>query len=940
MKKLFIAFLMVFVSFSVSAADLPQVKYSSPSDKMPLNPAVRTGKFSNGLSYYILKNSKPEKRAYFQIVVRAGAIDEDKDQYGLAHFIEHMCFNGTKHFPKNDLVKYLESTGMKFGADLNANTTYDRTYYQLQVSTETSKTIEDGMQILQDWLHNVSFDPEEIEKERNVIMEEWRMGQGAGERIQKQQLPKMLYGSEYANRDVIGDTAIIKHAKRDVFLRFYNDWYRPNLSTVICVGDFDPAQVEQLIKKYFEGIKNPDKPREKKFYPIPGHDKPQISIAKDKEMPMTSVQVLFKKKARPEGTFANYRSGLVDNLVSTMLTLRYQELSRKAKPPFLYAAGGYENNFQIGYDLGAFALVSAPQSNDFTAGYKTMLGEAFRAVQTGFTQTELDRAKSTILKGYEKSYKEQDKQESEGLADELMRGFMYDEACPGIAYEYAFAKQEVPNITLDEVNQNIKSMVDGKNLFIGVAMPEKDGTTYPTEDELLKGYNDAATTTYEAYVDKTPTEPLLNKKPQAGRISGVKDIPEAGAKEYTLSNGVKVIVKKTNFKNDELQFSAFAKGGTSLSDDNSFRTAELSTDIVEANGINNIKMDDLTKILQDKQCSVSPFIGQYSQGMSGSTNLDDMETFFQLIYSYFTGARSDDESFTSFVAKQRESMINADKDPDAVFGDTLSAVLGSYNKRAMPMDVKDLDKIDQQKAIAFYNDRFSDAGNFTFVFVGNYDDAKFEKYIKTYIASLPSKSQHETWKDLGISKPTGKYTKIVKKGTADKATVMQILYDGYKYTSDNNYKINAMLELLNIKLLEQIREEIGGVYSIYAGPSMKKTPKEEYAIFIQYTCDPSREKEVMDAVDKVMDGIKKTPATAAEVKKIKEMQLKELEKNAEENSFWLSVISGSLQNEMPITTIDARKARIEKLTAKEIQEAAKTYLNMANYGRFVLNPEK
>lgn len=938
MKKLLLIVSMCLISFSLQAQDLPAIKYNSLSDPMPTDPKVKIGKLANGLKYYIRENKLPEKRAYLQIVVKAGSIDEDNDQFGLAHFIEHMCFNGTKHFPKNDLIKVIESSGMKFGQDLNANTSFDRTYYLLQISTESEKNFEDGMQILQDWLANVSFDPEELDKERKVILEEWRLGRGAGERIQKQQFPKMLYGSRYADRDVIGDTATILHAPREVFLRYYKDWYRPNLSAVILVGDFDATVAENKIKKYFEPIKNPTPEREKIYYSIPEHKEPQISIASDKEMPYSMIQMLFKRKAQPQGSFKNYRDGFVHNLAATMLSLRYNELTRKAKPPFMYAGGGYQNNMQIS-DLAAFTLICMPQTGDIMGGFRALLEEAFRASQHGFTATELERAKTTILKSYETSYNERDKSESEGYASEYFRNFMFNEAMPGIAYEYAFAQKEVPGITLEEINQSIKGMLVNNNLFIGLSLPEKDDIEKPTEAEIMRVFNEVANSKLDAYVDNVTTEPLLKRKPKAGRISEVKDVANLGAKEYTLSNGARVITKKTDFKNDEVQMRAFSYGGTSLMSDADFRTGENAAGIIDACGLGKFDQNTLTKMLQDKMCGVSPYIDDINEGVSGSTTPQDMETFFQLLYSYFKSPRTDTDAFAAFISNTRDQLENQDKDPSSIYRDTIMATLSNYHKRGLPFETKHLDQIKLERAMELYKERFADAGDFTFVFVGNFDQNELENYIKTYIASLPGKNSKEKFVDVGIESPKGKYTKIVKKGTDKKSTVMLRFYNDYEFSSENNYALSTLAELTNIRLYEQIREDKGGVYGVGFGLRGSKYPKAKYTGTVSFGCDPDRVDELISATEKVLNDFKTTLATDEEVAKVKELQKKALEKSSKENDYWMNVIYSSYFLNEPASTIEEKLQRIEKLTAKDIQATAKKYLNFTNYGKFILNPE-
>lgn len=937
MKKLFYVLSMFLLAVSLNSQNLPTVEYKNLTDKMPTDPNVKIGQLPNGIKYYIRANAKPEKRAYLQIVVKAGSIDEDQDQRGLAHFIEHMCFNGTEHFPKNDLVKYLESLGMSFGGDLNANTSFDRTYYLLQVPTDSAESFEKGFQVLQDWASNVSFDPEELEKERGVIREEWRLYRGAQERIMKQHFPIYYWGSKYAERDVIGDTAVIMHAPRETFLRYYKDWYRPDLMSVIMVGDFDAKKAEELFNKYFGGLKNPANPRKKEYVKVPIHDDVKVSIATDKELQYSMVNVIYKMPQMPEGDFGSYRSGIVSRLVATMLSMRMQELTRKANPPYLYAGGGYDNDFMGG--LGSFNVIAIPKGDDMNTGLKSALEESFRAAQKGFTATELERAKTAILKGMEKAYAEKDKTESEDYADEYMRNYMFGEAMPGIDYEFAFHKKELPTITLDEINKTMKNYITNKGIVISVSLPEKEGMKVPTQNDILAVYNEAANAKYDAYVDKTSNEPLVAKKPTAGSIKSTKDIASIGAKELTLSNGAKVIYKKTDFKNDEVLFQAFSFGGMSKANDDQIYDANSATEIIGNSGLGKFDETTLGKMMQGKIVRVSPYISDLNEGFGGSYAPNDMETFFQVLYSYFTQPRKDEEAFKSFIASSKDLIETSKKDPSSAFRDTISYVMANYSKREKPWSAEDYDKINLDNAMKFYKERFADASDFTFIFVGNIDEAKFNDMVNTYIASLPATNSNEKFVDRNIEPPKGKTTKYVYKGMDDKASVSLKIFGDYKYTPENNFQVKALIEYFNIKLLESIREEKSGVYGIGARPSLNKYPKADYTISIGFGTEPKRVDELVSAVEDIMDNMKKNPPSKEDLAKVKELQKKDLEKNMKENSFWLSLIYSSTMNGLDPNYINNRMKQIEKLTAKDIQAAAKKYLVTKNYAKFVLYPE-
>ena len=651
------------VGLGLTAAQA-QVAIKDLKSKLPVDKNVKIGKLDNGITYFIRENKKPEKRGELQIVLKAGSVDEDDDQQGLAHFIEHMCFNGTKNFPKNDLIKFLESTGMRFGADVNANTGFDRIWYMIQVPTENADTLEKGLQIIEDWAHNVSFDPEEIEKERGVIMEEWRLHRGAQERIQRQTLPIMLWNSKYAQRLPIGDTNIIRHAPRETFLRYYNDWFRPEMMAIIAVGDFNKDDMEKMIIKHFSGIPKSVNPRKQEYYPIPEHKDVKIVIAKDKELPMVNATVMFKHKGYDESTFESYKRGLVNGLASVMINQRLSELTHKQNTPFMYA--GVEEGKFIG-DLRGTFLIAIPKGDNVLGGFEAMLTEAFRASQNGFTASELERAKKDMMKGIEKSYNERSKNESNNYAAEIMRYFYQGEGMPGIEFELQLYKKFIPEITLADVNQYYSEITKVENTVITLSAPDNDKVKVPTEAELLASFNKMANGKYEAYKDVVITEPLMKEIPAPGKITKEKELKGLDAKEITLSNGAKVVYKKTDFKNDEIIFRAFSYGGTDYASDELYNTAKHAGDIINESGIRKFDASTLEKVLSGKIVNVSPVIASNYQGFTGSTTPSDLESFMQLVNLYFTAPRKDKDAFEAYREQIKESVVNGKKDPKQNF---------------------------------------------------------------------------------------------------------------------------------------------------------------------------------------------------------------------------------------------------------------------------------
>ncbi|MFP4527374.1 MAG: M16 family metallopeptidase [Candidatus Kapaibacterium sp.] len=936
MKRMTSLLLLFAFLFSATAFAQPEIKYNSLSDPLPYNPNVTIGKLANGMVYYIMENHKPENRAELQFVVKAGSLLEEDNQAGLAHFLEHMAFNGTKNFPKTELISFLESTGMRFGADVNASTGWDRTLYLLQVPTEDEKFINDGLQVLEDWAHNISFDAEEIEKERQVIFEEWRVYRGAQDRILRKHLPFYAFNSRYADRLPIGDTSVILNAPRERFVSFYEDWYRPNLAAVIAVGDFDKDEMEKKIKEHFSDWNNPKNERERKEYGIPMHKEKLVSIATEKELTMPMVMVIYKHKKDPQGSYGNYRDNLVNNLVDAMLNDRLNELRMKADPPFLFAGGG-TGGF-IG-DLKAFNLVAALNAGNMMQGYEALLTEGFRAYQHGFTPSELERAKESHIRAMEQTYSERDKIESTNFAGEFVRNFLENEGMPGIEYELGLYKKFIPEITLDEVNSRIKNMIDGGSLVIAFSAPEKDDIKVPDEAQLLAAYDKIKDSKLEAYIDESSDLPLMEKTPTPGTIIDEKEMKELGVTQLTLSNGAKVFLKPTDFQNDEVIMRAWSPGGTSLAPKADYYSAEAAASIVNMGGIGEFKLTTLQKMLTGKVVSVSPFIDELSEGLRGSYSPTDMETFFQLTHMYFTNPRKDSEAFSGYIKRMEEQIKSSKRDPSSVFYDTVRYVMSGYHYTDKPWTKSDLKKIDLDKAFSFYQDRFADASDFNFVFVGNFDMNKMKDFVKTYIASLPKLDRKETWKDMGEKKPMDSFTKEVKKGIEPKSRVYLAINGDFTYNRQNRFELEALNELLRIRLREEIREEKGGVYGIGAMTNTQKYPEGYYQETVVFGTGPEKVDDLIATVKSVFDEARNGGFEDGNVGKIKEIMKREHEVNLKENGYW----AGSLQfylwhNEDP-TEIIRKDDYIKSLDKDMLKNAANKYLNMNAFKRFVLYPE-
>lgn len=938
MKKIlsmpFFVFILI-LTISITQAQ-PKIDIKSPKDKVPSDPSIIIGKLDNGMTYYIKENHKPEKRAELMLATKVGSVLEDDDQKGLAHFCEHMAFNGTKDFPKMELVNFLESIGVKFGADLNAFTSYDQTVYMIQLPTDKKDQFEKGFNVLYNWASKVSFDDEEIDKERGVIVEEWRLGKGAEDRVEKKHMKYMFWNSRYYDRDVIGDTAILLRSPHDAFRRFYKDWYRPNMMAIIAVGDFDKNQMEKMIKEKFSGLTNPTNQRERKNYTIPYHKETFISIEKDKELSFPSVQMYFKLPGRPQGDFEDYRKSVISNLFGTMLNNRLKEYTRKPNPPFMFA---FANEGRFLSDIRTFMMIGGGSQN-ITSTFETLITEGFRVLQHGFTQTELDRTKKEVIRNMEKGLAEVDKTESNKYAFEYLRNFTDSESIPGIAYETELYKKWLPEITLNDINALTKDFIKKDNSVICVSAPDKPEVKVPTDKEIMAIYDKVSSSKLEPYIDNVSSTPLISKELKDGSVAKENKIKDLDITEWTLNNGVKVVFKETNFKNDEVVFSAFSPGGSSLVADADYESALMSARVINESGIGKYNANELDKLLTGKVLDVSPTIGQLNEGFRGNFAPEDMETAFQLIYLYFNEAKVDNEAYKAQIDQMMSNIDNSKNSPESNFQDSITVVSTNRHYRTKPWTQDMLKKVDPDKIYDIYYDRFADASDFTFFFVGNLNQDKFKKNVLKYLANLPNKNRKENWKDLNIDYPKGVTVKEVKKGIEKKSSVRLVLANKFDWNYDNRYNFQSMIDVLNIRLREVLREDKGGVYGVgcYAMPS--KLPKNEYKIYVMFGCNPDRVDELVKAVMDVMKELQANPPTELYLTKVKETQRREREVNLKENSFWLNYMYQYYWNGDNLNEILLKDKYIDNLQPKDIQNAAKKYLNFDNYMKFVLYPEK
>ncbi len=914
---------------------LPQAE--SGDELLGIDPLVIIGKLENGLTYYIRENKKPENRADFRLAVNAGSVLEDEDQQGLAHLVEHMAFNGTVHYKKQELVDYFESIGVAFGPDLNAYTSFDQTVYMIEIPTDDEDIIQQAIQILEDWAHGILMEEEDIDGERPVVGEEWRLGQGASQRMLNKILPVVFHNSQYGIRLPIGKKAVIDTAHYSTIRRFYTDWYRPDLMTVVAVGDFDKSEMEKLIQTHFSRLTMPENPKERIKYPVPDHDETLVAIATDKEAPYTSVSINFKLDKKEEKTIKDYEHRIKRKLFTLMFKNRLDELTKSSNPPFIYSTTFF-NDYILTKD--GFELFAIVNDDNILSGIQTLLTEGERIKRFGFTETELAREKTQVLRQIQKAYDEKEKTESRSFVREYVSNYLRGEPIPGIAAELEMHKALLPGISLKEMNQLAPLCMRDINRVVSVQAPEKEDVIIPTNSEILNIFDEIKSISISPYVDAVSDEPLIAHMPELGNIVGEKTYSSVNITEWILDNGVRVLLKPTKFKNDEIIFKAFSPGGTSLAGDENFLSAELSSDIISESGIGNFSSIQLDKKLSGKIVSVSPYISELYEGLRGSASPQDIETLFQLIYLNITASRLDSSSFNSYLSRISGWLENWKSRPESVFQDTLTVTLSQNHIRKRPLTAEILPETDLQKAVNFYRDRFGDAGDFTFILVGNFDTDKIKPLVRQYLGSLPSQNRRESWVNHNIVPPRGIIDKSVYRGIEPKS-LTQIVYTGLcKWSRQSRYDFLSMIEVLRIKMREVLREELGGVYGVRIRGDMSHYPEETYSISIGFGCDPERVEELTIAVKEQIQLIMEEGTTDKYLQKVKETQRRKHEVDLENNTYWMNITEFAVKNNLDMDIVTSYDELVNNLTLNTIHDTANQYFSTENIIQVTLYPEK
>jgi zinc protease len=939
MKKQAVRSILSFCLLFLSTFQLLQAQ-GKLSDTLPVDPAVKVGKLSNGLTYYIRRNVKPEHKLELRLVVNAGSILEGDEQQGLAHFTEHMAFNGSANFQKNDIVSFLQSIGVEFGADLNAYTGFDETVYILPIPTEKKENVEKAFQILEDWASTVAFNPGDIDKERGVVLEEERSARGADERIFRVTYPKMLEGSKYAERLPIGKVEILKSFKPEAITRFYKDWYRPDLMAVIAVGDIDPAEAERLIKEHFGDLKNPPIEKPRTMEEVPPRKTTEGLVVTDKEATHHVIGINYSyKPVKDQTTLAGYREYLMRSLFTSILGQRMQELQQKENPPFLYAANAF-SGLARGYEnYTSYALLAKA---GVQPAIDALIRENERARKFGFTAGELDRTKKMMMKSIERSYNERDKTESASLVGEYVRNFLEQEPIPGIENEYHYYQRFLNEITLDELNDYVARTIpppDEPKLII-LTGPEKADFELPTDQALVAMVQEAAAGEVTPYEEEAVASTLMETPPVAGKVVAETKNAALGLTTLALSNGVQVILKPTDFKNDQVILAASRFGGEYNYDPKDRVNAEYASTVVTQMGVSNFSPVDLRKVLAGKNAAATPRIGTISEGINGQCSASDVETLLQLVNLYFTSPRKDPQLFNSYVSKQQTLYQNMAVDPQYVFQDSVLTVLYKNHPWAPQLPTAEtFSRINLDRALQIYKERFGNANGFTFVVVGKFDVSSIKPLLETYIGSLPSTGIKSTFKDVGLRPTSGPLKREVKKGTEAKS-LARILWTGEtKYTEEEALKAQALVEVMNIKIIETLREDLSGIYGGGMYGNINKYPYNNYSFGLTIPCGPENVDKLIAAAIGEIEKIKNNGPTETDLNKVKETWKQQYLVSIKDNSFWARQILQSVENGTDPKRVLSYEQRVNAINKKDIQQVARKYLDTKKYALFILNPE-
>lgn len=941
-RKLGFAVIMLCGSFQLASAQMQM-------PPIPVDKDVRIGHLDNGLTYYIRHNALPEHRVEFHIAQKVGSILEEPQQRGLAHFLEHMAFNGTKNFPGDEkglgIVQWCETKGIKFGVNLNAYTSVDQTVYRISnVPTDDQSVVDSCLLILHDWSNAVLLSDKEIDKERGVIHEEWRSRNSGIMRLYTEAQAVMYPGDKYADCMPIGSIDVIDNFPYQAIRDYYAKWYRPDLQGIIIVGDIDVDQMEAKIKSVFADVKKPVNPAKRVYYPVADNQEPLVYIGKDKEIDDPTIEIYFKQDPTPDsikGNMAYLLQQYMLSMTTSMLNSRLNELRQSANPPFIYA-GCYYGNYFLAQTKDAFTLSISSKAEGINEALKAGLTELERVRRYGFTESEYERARANYLQRLESAYNEREKTKNDSYVNEYINHFLMAEPIPGIEFEYTTMNQIAPNIPVMAINQAIQQggLLPDNNQVVFIAAPEKEGIVCPTKEEVvaqLKGMKDLKV---EAYVDKVSNEPLMKEAPKGGKIVSENTNAIYGTTELTLSNGVKVYIKKTDFKADEIQMKGVSLGGTSLFPDNDKLEMSYLNSVIQAGGLGNFSKVDLTKMLAGKKVSVNAAVGANTEGITGSCSPKDFETMMQLTYLSFTAPRKDMDAFASLKSRIKAQLESAESNPLSSINDTIQKMMYGYHPRYFSMKPEMVDQINYDRIIEMYKDRFADASDFRFFLVGNVDIEKVKPLIEQYLGALPSTGRKETFRDNHMDIAKGMLENTYAKEQQTPMATVFMLYSGKcKYDLKDNLLMSFLTQALDMVYTEEVREKEGGTYGVSSYGQLSKHPNEKFMLQIVYQTDPAKKDHLNGVIDAQMKKMASEGPTEEHLQKIKEYMLKKYKDNQKENGYWLNNLDEYFYTGVDYT--QGYEEAVNSITVKDVQKFAADLVNQGNKITVVMTvPEK
>jgi len=925
LKKLFTALLVLSSAVMVSAQQQPQMP------PIPTDPNVRIGKLENGLTYYIRHNELPEDRADFYIAQKVGSILEEENQRGLAHFLEHMCFNGTTNFPGKGIINWLETIGVRFGENLNAYTSIDETVYNINnVPVIRDGIVDSCLLILHDWANDLTLAEAEIDNERGVIHEEWRTGQGAMMRMYEQALPKAFEGSKYGHRLPIGTIEVIDNFPYQALRDYYEKWYRPDQQGIIVVGDIDVDKVEAKIKEIFSPIEMPANPAERVYEAVPENKEPIITIAKDKEQPSTMIYIWHKHQATPneaKGQMVYLVQNYMFSMIESMLNARLQELRQSAEPPFINA-GAENTDFLLAKTVEAFAGIAISKDDGIPTALAAIVREIERARKFGFTASEYARAKADYLRMLESAYNERDKMKNNQYVQEYVRHFIDNEPIPGIETEYALMNQLAPSIPVEAINSILPQLITDENIVINIFGPDKEGMVYPTEAEILDILKKTKAEEITAYVDKVSDEPLMKETPKAGKIVKTEEGP-FGSTALTLSNGVRVVVKNTDFKADEIRMRAFSPGGSSVFGTKEALQIKMLNSVAGLGGLGNFSNVDLEKVLAGKRASVNASISGLREGLNGSCSPKDLETLLQLVYLSFTAPRMDEAAFESFKTRTKASLANQEADPMTALSDTLQNEMYGNHPMAMRVKAEMIDQLDYNRIMDMYKDRFKEAGDFTFLLVGNINVEEAKPLIETYLGGLPTINRKENFKDIKMDFRKGARKNLFEKEMeTPKATVISIITGDCEYNLRNELLMTILSQTMSMVYTETVREKEGASYGVGAVGQLSRSTKDEAIFQIVFDTDPAKREKMEQLVMTELQKVAKEGPRPEHLAKVKEFLQKKHLENAKENGYWLGQLDSYYWDNTDMNT--GYEKLLDELTVEDVKNFTKALLDQGN----------